>query len=162
MPVGFAVSFKVDTKNYNKKILKSNLLTLKKIAISFAGPFVNLAFMFIFLKLIPNQILLYINFIIFVFNIMPIYPLDGGRIVKYILCMFNGKKKGMIISHYISNVAILLFGSGILILSITLKNISLMFVWVYLLFVEIQENKKYKIKRNLYKILENNIAINQD
>ena len=162
MPIGFAVSFKVDTKNYNKKVLKSNLLTLKKIAISFAGPMVNLLFMAIFFKLIPNQILFYINFIIFLFNMMPIYPLDGGRIAKYILFMLKGKKAGFIISHYISNFMAVVFGITILILSIALKNISLIFILVYLLIVEIKENKKYKIKSNLYKILENNIAINQD
>lgn len=162
MPVGFAISFKVDTEYYNKKILKSNLLTLKKLFISFAGPLVNLIFVFVFFKLIPNQILFYINILIFSFNMLPIYPLDGGRIVKYILCIFKGKKRAITISHYTSNLIAFILEVIILIISIVLKNISLMFVIVYLLFIEARENKKYKIRRNLYKILENNIAINQD
>ncbi len=162
MPVGFAISFKVDTEYYNKKILKANLLTLKKMLISFAGPLVNLIFIFIFFRLIPNQKLLYVNIIIFLFNMLPIYPLDGGRIFKYILCIFRGKKIGSIVSHYTSNLIAFIFEAIILILSIILKNISLMFVMLYLLFIEARENKKYKIKRNLYKILENNIAIKGD
>ena len=47
MPIGFGVSFRVDTKNYNKKILKANLLTVKKIIIVLAGPLINLIFIFL-------------------------------------------------------------------------------------------------------------------
>ena len=41
MPLGFSVEFKPKIIDYNKKVLKSNSLTLKKILINIAGPFVN-------------------------------------------------------------------------------------------------------------------------
>ena len=56
MPIGFGVSFRVDTKNYNKKILKANLLTVKKIIIVLAGPLINLIFIFIFSPHFYNQL----------------------------------------------------------------------------------------------------------
>ena len=34
MPMGFSIKFHVDTNNYNKKILNSNLLVIKKLIIA--------------------------------------------------------------------------------------------------------------------------------
>ena len=42
MPLGFSVEFKTIIEDYNKKILKSNVLNLKKILISISGPLVNI------------------------------------------------------------------------------------------------------------------------
>jgi len=78
----FLFSFKIDTKNYNKKILKSNLLNLKKLIVALAGPSVNLIFVLIFLFFYQNITIIYVNILIFIFNMLPIYPLDGGRILK--------------------------------------------------------------------------------
>lgn len=49
LPIGFGISFRVDTKNYNKKILNGNLLALKKIFIALAGPLVNLSLIILFI-----------------------------------------------------------------------------------------------------------------
>lgn len=94
---GFSISFKLDTKNYNIKILKSNLLNLKKLIVALAGPMVNLIFIFAFLNFYHEITLAYINLLIFIFNMFPIYPLDGGRILKYILCILIRKEK--IVNH---------------------------------------------------------------
>ena len=42
MPYGISISFKLKPKDYNKKILKANLLEIKKILVAIAGPFTNL------------------------------------------------------------------------------------------------------------------------
>ena len=156
MPVGFAVFFKVDTKNYNKKILKSNLLTLKKLFIALAGPAVNL----IFVLALKDITLIYINILIFIFNMISIYPLDGGRILKYILCFLIGKRKALSITNIISNITGLILIIFTFYLSFISKNIAYIFTVIYIILVVIKENKIYKIKRNMYEILENNIAIN--
>ena len=40
-PIGFSISFINPIVDYNKKILKSNILELKKIIIYIAGPLIN-------------------------------------------------------------------------------------------------------------------------
>ena len=162
MPVGFAVSFKVDTKNYNRKILNSNLLSLKKLVIAMSGPLVNLIFIVLFLCIFQNITLVYVNILIFMFNMVMIYPLDGGRILKYILCFILGKQRAMKVTNIISNIITIIITIGIFYLSFITQNIAYTFVLVYIWIIRIKENKKYKIKIRMYKILENYIAINND
>ena len=95
MPIGFYVSFKIDTKNYNKKILKANLLVVKKIIVAIAGPFVNFILIVVFLLFTNDRVfnieveaLIYTNLLILVFNMITIYPLDGGRILKNTFYLF--------------------------------------------------------------------------
>ena len=89
LPIGFAVSFKLDTMDFNKKIFKANLLTVKKLIIAISGPLVNLIFIIFFLLLgkekifnIEAEMLIYINILIFLFNMIIIYPLDRRKNLK--------------------------------------------------------------------------------
>ncbi len=89
LPIGFAVSFKLDTVDFNKKIFKANLLTVKKLIIAISGPLVNLIFIIFFLLLgkekifnIEAEMLIYINILIFLFNMIIIYPLDRRKNLK--------------------------------------------------------------------------------
>lgn len=41
-PYGFCINFKTECKDYNTKVKKANLLSIKKILIALAGPCVNL------------------------------------------------------------------------------------------------------------------------
>lgn len=163
LPVGFAASFfTLDAKSYNKKILKSNLLTLKKILIALAGPCVNLLFIVVFMNLKQDVTLIYINILILIFNMLCIYPLDGGRILKYILCIALGNRKALTITNIISKITAFWISVVILILGAKFKNISCIIIIIYIWIIIIKENRRYKIKRNIYKILENDIAIKED
>lgn len=93
---------------------------------------------------------------------IPIYPLDGGRILKYILCIFKGKKKAISLTNIISNIMAIILTIGTLVLIIKSKNIAYILGVIYIWIIIIKENKICKIKRNMYRILENNIAINKD
>ena len=46
MPLGFSIEYKTNVEDYNKKVLKSNMLSLKKIIIACAGPLINLIVIF--------------------------------------------------------------------------------------------------------------------
>lgn len=64
----------------------SKLTRIKEFAVIFAGPFINLL-LFLFLRDDTNLIL-------FVLNMLPIYPLDGGRLLRiysYKLSVFFSK-----------------------------------------------------------------------
>ncbi len=138
------------------------MLSLKKLAIALAGPAVNLMFIFVFLLFSKDVTLVYINMLILLFNIIPIYPLDGGRILKHLLCLFVGKKNALAITNIISNITAIVLSIGAIILSLKFRNTAYIFATLYIWSILIKENKAYKIKRNMYKILENNIAINKD
>lgn len=169
LPFGFAVSFRVDTKNYNKKILKANLLSVKKIIVAILGPMVNLIFIVIFILLgrekifyVEAEILIYVNLLILMLNILPIYPLDGGRIIKNIIYLVFGKINSLKATNIISNVTAVILTIVTIIISIISRNISYLLVLTYIWVIVIKENKICKMKIKMYKILKNNIAINRD
>lgn len=136
------------------------MLSLKKLFITLAGPLVNIIFIIYFINFKQNVVLIYVNIIIFIFNMITIYPLDGGRALKYILSIFLGKQKALNLIYIISNITTIVLSIAILVLSIILRNIALIFPIVYIWIITIKENKKYKMRRKMYKILENYIAIN--
>ena len=47
MPVGLSIEFALTQKDYNKKILKSNMLEVKRVIVAMAGPLVNILIIFI-------------------------------------------------------------------------------------------------------------------
>lgn len=77
------------------------------ILIYVAGPLSNLVLYFIgsYLEL---DIFSNINLFLFAFNILPIYPMDGGRICKAICQWITKPSLGRIINGYISIVSSLL------------------------------------------------------
>ena len=158
LPIGFCVSFKVDTRNYNKKLLKSNLLSLKKLIIAMSGPLVNL----ICIMFCNNLLIIYVNILIFVFNMIPIYPLDGGRILKNILRLLLGKEKALDITYVISNICMFMTVFVTIDIVFWAKNMSYVFIVIYIFVITIRENKKYKLRKKMYKILKNYIAINEN
>jgi len=157
-PIGFSVSFINPVEDYNKKIKKANLLELKKIFIYLAGPIVNvlLAIVIYFLNIDTVLILecVYINIILILVNFFPIYPLDGGRILKSILCIFCGLKKSYIITEKISLIVtiLILFVSSIFVLKI--HNIGFVIMVFYLVYVKIKETRVIEKKLEIYKLLE--------
>lgn len=169
MPVGIKVLFKIDMINYNKKIKKANLLALKKLIVAIAGPLVNLLFVMLFIILdkeyivgVESDILIYVNVLIFLFNMLIIYPLDGGRILKNIIYIFKGKENSLRVTNIVSNVFAILVSIFTFYLSIISKNFIFILVLMYIWIIVVKENKVYSIKIKMYKILRNNIAINKD
>lgn len=128
---------------------------LNRILIDIAGPLVNLG-IFIVAIILKAENIAYINFLIFIINIIPIYPLDGGRIVKNIMLYTHTYKETMIKIEKISkgNLIILTFVSSLLILYI--KNIALFIFIIYLWYLVLKEDKKNRIIQRVFKTIENN------
>ncbi len=138
MPFGFFTNFYISVNDYNKKIGKSNLVELKKIPIALIGPISNLIIIEIlgvinrFYTIENLNIMIYANLSLCLFNLIPIYPLDGGRLWKSVLKISLGYVKAEKIMKKISfgTVILLTIFSSILILY--LKNIAILLVIIYI------------------------------
>ncbi len=160
IPVGLTISFKVSIKDINKKIGNSNMLELKKIFVALAGPTMNLIIILITknmqIEIIKQIEIIYANICIFIFNMLPIYPLDGGRIIKGILEIKQGRKK----ANYHINKASIIITILLTILSIIVLyynfNMSIILIITYIWILIIKENKVTKHKQKIYEIIEKN------
>jgi Zn-dependent protease len=107
------------------------------IPITFAGPLSNLLLFIISalcILLIGENYFLYsfsfINLFLFIFNMLPIYPMDGGHLVRDILMLNMNRKKGKLISIKISLItSILLFIFSIYFQFIIMILFSIYFIY---------------------------------
>lgn len=166
IPVGFSIKFKTEIKDYNQKIKKANLVSLKKMIIAIAGPVTNLiiiGIVVIYYKLtqmttllkLPVDLIIYSNILIFIFNLLPIYPLDGGRILKELVHIFAGLYKSYIITNNIANIVIIILTIISSIAILIYKNIAILIIIAYLWGMVILENKKFNTKMDIWKKLKN-------
>ena len=163
-PFGLQISFKSEPNLYNTKIKNGTKLCLKRMSLALAGPLTNfiIALILIILNNIElyknsiffGEVAIYANILIGIFNLIPIYPLDGGRILKEIISIRSGIKKSYYYINKISNITMicLMFISSILLLYI--HNIAILIILVYLGYLVIKQNKIYKIKSRLINAIE--------
>ena len=156
MPFGVSISFKIKVEEYNKKIKKGNMLEIKKILVALAGPLTNFIIIIIAsninIDLFKALIIIYTNFLIMIFNLLPIYPLDGGRILKGILHINFGIQKSEFYTNIISKITVTIITILSSVLILYIHNIAIALRDMYLWYLVIKEDIIYK-KRE--KILEN-------
>lgn len=125
---------------YKEKISKK-----KELFISLAGPISSMMFAMLY----GNKLYFTINFCIFCINIVPIYPLDGGRILRVILRYVFGEATGIKISHYISYILIFTLLIISVFLLIYYDYFFLMFFVLYIFRITREEIKKEKIIQSI-------------
>lgn len=152
IPFGLQIEFKVHFEDYNKKIKKGNELCLKRAIIAIAGPLTNLFIILIcILCQIPNsENVIYANILIGIFNLIPIYPLDGGRIIKEILNIFLGLKNSYTYIKLISNITVIILTVVVSITVLYIQNIALVLIVLYLWYLVIRENRIMENRAKLY------------
>lgn len=115
------------------------------IPITLAGPISNfiLVLLFFILYVLTNNEYMFtifgLNLILFVFNILPIYPMDGGQVLRTYLKMRNIKtyKK-------ISGIISLIISILILILSIIYSQILIIVLSIYFIVISLLDFKIFK------------------
>ena len=160
-PVGLRIQFKTNGEEY--KIKNAKILNIKKAIIAAWGPITNLIiativiiiskFSLNFQNLYIYELIVYSNFLIAIFNLIPIYPMDGGRIVKNILKIVYGNKKAYKITYILSKTTLILLTAISSIAILYLQNISILIIIVYLWYLEILEIRKYNRRKNIEKLI---------
>lgn len=121
-----------------------------EMAIAVAGPIINFILVIVLYPLsntlhFSNQYItffIYSNLIIGIFNLMPIVPLDGGRIVRGYLSYFMGLKKATKMVVMASKiVTILLFLVGIYTVQYNQLNLLIPLLAIFLYIAADKENK---------------------
>ena len=156
MPYGVSVGFDIKCEDYNKKVKKGNVLAIKKLIIALAGPLTNFIITVIFLIIntnlfgIERNLVIYANILIGIFNLIPIYPLDGGRAIKNILHITVGLKKSYEYTNQISKITICILTGICSITILYIRNIAILLILAYLWYLVIAENRKYKMKIKMF------------
>lgn len=114
---------------------------IKEIVISIAGPMSNLILLilsYILVNIFPDSqfinVFIEINILLFIINILPILPLDGGRVLRGILYMRGGLKFAIKYINNISKISItLLLFIGLFFTKDIFEVIILVLLVIYLL-----------------------------
>lgn len=134
LPFGFLIEC-----NMNKnRSLKEDLL------VYLSGIIVNIIISLFIIIFKLNKFYLYINIGLILFNILPIIPLDGGRVLISVMAYKIRYKKVLFCSNVIS-LSILMI---IFIISIYFKDINMILMSLYLLMFNIKTLKNYKKNYN--------------
>lgn len=148
IPCGLNVSFKTRKVDMETQIGKGTLQELKMVLVALAGPLVSLILVILYTYnqplYISRQDAIYSNILIFLFNILPIFPLDGGRILKGILNILFGKNQSDFLIEKITNINMIILT---VVSSITIyyfKNIAIFLICIFLWIITWQENKNRK------------------
>lgn len=139
---------------------KNNKFEWKKIIIAMAGPLTNFVIMLavifanIEIDVLTKEIIIYANILLIAFNLLPIYPLDGGRIVKGILYIAKGRNFSDNVTNKIANIGAIMLTFAGSIAIYYFKNIAILLMLVYLWALVIRENKRYSLKERVEKIIK--------
>ena len=154
MPFGAYINFKIDIKSYNTKILKGTICSLKKLFVSLAGPLANIVIAIIFYMKSGYIVITYINILLATFNLLPIYPLDGGRILKQTLIILLGRRKALKYTNLLSNIFLFIILIISIIFCIITKSLIILLTLFYLVYIRKKEDEIYRLKEKAYNILE--------
>ena len=149
--IGFSAEFENGIEDKN----------IKKIFVLLIGPIINFVIGMVVLIYIKSHIyrneIIYTNFILFIFNILPINPLDGGRILFYILNLRYDLEDSFGIVNKISKIFLILISFTYAIIIFLIRNVEIFFFIIYLWYLNIKEEEKIswyiKINKNIRKHL---------
>ena len=148
LPCGFSASF----FSYNSSGFPKGF-SMQELIVALAGPIVSLILALSFqyiddtnFTILTKQEIVYSNILILIFNLLPLYPLDGGRILKNILNIkLRGNNTDNIINK-VSSVTIILLTIVSSIAVYYFKNIAIFLVCIFLWNIILSNKLKKNVK----------------
>lgn len=123
--------------------------TLSKLIFFFIGPLINIIIGYVSYKYMENSnekmLIVYTNLALGIFNLIPILPLDGGKIMKEILKVILGFEKSNKIMIFVSKSFLVIASLVYSVLIIKIKNVMILFLLIYLWYLYSIEEKKYML-----------------
>lgn len=163
-PFGVSIDFEIKRKDYQIKIKEGNFLEVKKMFVALAGPMINTLIIFLLdtqtifqINQEDKMIMIFSNMVLILFNILPIYPLDGGRILKCIMYIMKGKHKAEKYIYNISYITLMIITVISSIAILYLKNIAIFLAIIFLWGLQIKEQKIYENRKILYDTIQREI-----
>lgn len=139
----------IEFENYGKERINN------KIIIDIAGPAINII-SFIVAVILKNEEIAYINILLAIINLLPIYPLDGGRIVKNLLLKKYNYKQVVGYTEKISKNTLIIITAISSIVILYIKNFGIFLVIIYLWSIALKEWKKNQIIKRAFQTIQNN------
>ncbi len=139
----------IEFENYGKERLNN------KIIIDMAGPAINII-TFIIAVIFKNEEIAYINILLAIINLLPIYPLDGGRIVKNLLLKSHNYKQVVGYTEKISKDTLIIITAISSIVILYIKNVGIFLVILYLWSIALKEWRKNQIIKRAFQAIQNN------
>ena len=139
----------IEFENYGKERINN------KIIIDIAGPAINII-SFIIAVIFKKEEIAYINILLAIINLLPIYPLDGGRIVKNVLLKKYNYKQVVGYTEKISKDTLIIITAISSILILYIKNVGIFLVILYLWSIALKEWKKNQIIKRAFQAIQNN------
>jgi len=113
----------------------SNMHPRDNIKVVAAGPLVNLALGLLTINF-GLEHFTYVNLFLFIFNILPVYPMDGGHLLKDILMLnMRDRRRGFRISMWVSTITSIVCA----ILSIALCQFIMAVIFAVFFYYSIRE-----------------------
>lgn len=131
---------------------------MKKITTYLAGPSLNFIMGIIFMGVpIKEELkiqIVYTNFLLALFNLIPIMPLDGGKILKELLLKKIGHKQATIVMNHLTQIILVLVTLGYSVWILQIKNFAIFLLILYLWYLKYLEDQKVKTMLKVYEVIE--------
>jgi len=157
-----AIFFKIEVKEIyiyplggiSKFNMDLNINPVKEFIILIMGPIFQMLAYYILLIILPSnkEIITIYNYSILGFNLLPIYPLDGGKIIKLLLDSIISYKRSLKITIYTSYIVLLII---ILKSNITINLIIMSSLLIFIITKEYKKINYYYQKFILERYLNN-------
>lgn len=132
--------------------------SLNRVLLFLAGPLTNFIIAIIFERFNfleeYNQKIVYTNLALGIFNLMPIIPLDGGKILFEIIKKICGSQDANKFLIIFSKTILITITLAYSILILKIKSISFLIILVYLWSLYLKEEKKYELYERVRRSLQ--------